>query len=322
MAGKNIHYTLIDSAQLKSFDAKDNDDYVTPKSEPKSWVDDSLLGKTIFSIKNDSILKTKVSITDTLKPPIYFVVKEPISLNEVKQKYVPSIFAKHDLSIKFINPIFKAQHHNNWSFSIFLIGFSMLAMANFYYIKRFNLFAKAFFLQRFTSQLMREDNSQTQRLSIVLSCIYLFSISLLAYKFNEVNNFYKPFNGPVIQFLLTCLAVFSFFVIKILLNYIVGYIFKTEKQVNEYVFNIILINQFLGLGLFFLCFCLFFSISIYTKFLLAFGVVLILGIYLYRIIRGILIGNNNKNISAIYLFLYFCTLEILPLVFIIKLMLG
>jgi hypothetical protein len=322
MAGKNIHYTLIDSAQLKSFDAKDNNDYVRPKPETKSWVDDSLLGKTIFINKQVPIFGTNVSITDTLKPPIYFVVKEPQSINNVIQKYVPSIFAKHDLSIKFINPIFKNQPHNNWSFSIFLIGFSMLAMANFYYIKRFNLFAKAFFLQRFTGQLMREDNSQSQRLSIVLSCIYLFSISLLTYKFNEVNNFYKPLNGPITQFLLTCLAVLTFFVIKISLNYMLGYIFKTEKQVNEYVFNIILINQFLGLGLFFLCFCLYYSISLYTKFLLAFGVVLILGIYLYRIIRGILIGNNNKNISAIYLFLYFCTLEILPLVFIIKLMLG
>lgn len=321
MTAKNIYNYQKDSIITKNFDAKYDDTFITLKTEPKNWVDDSLIGKTIFLVGTEEKSNKIIFVGDTMKAPNYFIFQKEADY-KYKHKYVKSIFLNHSLRSETITPQIKDRKNIDWGLGVFLFGFTLLALANFYYLKRFSLFTKAFFLQRFTSQLMREDNSQTQRLSILLSTLYLISMSLFALKANEISNLFHYNRSPINNFLLVGLALLSFFTMKIVLNYLVGFIFKTEKEISEYIFNIILLNQFLGIALFFLCFIFYYVYSKYSIFLLILGLVLILSIYLYRIIRGIISVNNNKNISTLYLFLYFCTLEILPLIFITKLLLG
>jgi len=322
MFANNNQYNQTDSFSLKTFDAKDDGNFITLKTDVKEWMPDSMLGQMYKYMPVDTNKAKLVKLTDTLKPAKYFIYKEEVNALSSNKSYVKSIFAKHNLHTNFVQPKFKVGLSNDWGLGIFLLSFSLLAIANVYYIKRFNLFTKAFFFQRFTAQLMREDNSQTQRLTIVLSSVYLISVSLFAVRFNDIYQFINPEISHLTQFFLIVVAVLSFFVFKVLLNHVIGIIFRTEKEINEYVFTIVLMNQFLGIALLTLCFLLFYAVTIYSKIILGFGLFLILGIYIYRVIRGIFTTHNNKNISKFYLFLYFCTLEILPLVLITKLMLD
>ena len=233
------------------------DAFITLKTDPKNWIDDSLLGKTIYLAGRERIKSKLIFTGDTLKKPTYFIAPKESS-SEYKHKYVASIFHNHSLKSKSIKPLLRNHKNADWGLGVFLVGFTLLAIANYYYLKRFNLFTKAFFLQRFTSQLMREDNSQTQRLSIILSILYLMAMSLFAIKTNDISHFIQNNYSPLAYFFIIAVGLLSFFTIKIVLNYLVGIIFKAEKEISEYIFNIILLNQFLGIALFFLCFLLYY----------------------------------------------------------------
>jgi hypothetical protein len=322
MALKSIHINEIDSLNLSVFDAKDNQSFITLKDAPKNWVDDSLFGRTIYTETFHIKSEKPISIFDTFKPQPYFIQKVEVIANQKSKKYVPSIFKHHELKCIDQDVIFRKHPHNDWSLPFFLIGFLLLAIANVYYIKRFSLYVKAFFFNRFVSQLMREDNSQTQRLSILLTFIYLFSVSLFIIKMNDLYDFANIEMNHSWQFLSMVFLVFCFFIGKITLNYLVGFIFKTDKEVSEYTFNLILLNQLLGIGMFFLSFMLFYINDHLTQILLYIGLALLAITYLYRIGRGFFSVRTNKHISAVYLFLYFCTLEILPVVFITKVILD
>ena len=323
MALKSIHINDIDSVNLSIYDARDDHSLITLKDAPKNWVEDSLLGKTIypetFHFKEEKL----VSILDTFHSQAYYKPKEVLLVKDATSKrYVPGLFKHHHLKCVDQDVVFRKHPHNDWSLPFFLIGFVLLAIANVYYIKRFSLYVKAFFFSRFVSQLMREDNSQTQRLSIILTSIYLFSVSLFIIKMNDIYDFANVEINHSLQFLSLIMMVFCFFIGKITLNYLVGFIFKTDKEISEYTFNLILLNQFLGIGMFFLSFILFFINDHFTKVFLYTGLALLAATYLYRIGRGIFSVRTNKHISAVYLFLYFCTLEILPVVFITKVILD
>lgn len=322
MALKSIHINEIDSLNLSVFDAQDNQSFITLKDAPKNWVDDSLLGRTIYTETFQLKSEKPISIFDTFKPQPYFIQKVEVAANQKSKKYVPSIFKHHALKCIDQDVVFRKHPHNDWSLPFFLIGFLLLAIANVYYIKRFSLYVKAFFFNRFVSQLMREDNSQTQRLSILLTFIYLFSVSLFIIKMNDLYDFANIEMNHSMQFLTMVFLVFCFFIGKITLNYLVGFIFKTDKEVSEYTFNLILLNQLLGIGMFFLSFMLFYINDHLTQTLLYIGLALLAITYLYRIGRGVFSVRTNKHISAVYLFLYFCTLEILPVVFITKVILD
>jgi hypothetical protein len=48
------------------------------------------------------------------------------------------------------------------------------------------------------------------------------------------------------------------------------------------------------------------------------GIVLITFMYLFRVKRGIQIGISKAKLSYFYLFIYLCTLEILPLAVLVR----
>jgi hypothetical protein len=49
------------------------------------------------------------------------------------------------------------------------------------------------------------------------------------------------------------------------------------------------------------------------------GLFLIIGFLCMRLLRGIVIGMRSNRVSKFYLFLYLCTLEIVPFVILVKL---
>jgi len=98
-------------------------------------------------------------------------------------------------------------------------------------------------------------------------------------------------------------------------NYISGKIFLQDEISSEYNNNISIFNQSLGI--------IIFPITIlitYTKTAEVFiylGIVLFVLIYFLKIIRLFKI-NISKQLNILYLFLYLCTLEIIPILYIVK----
>ena len=163
----------------------------------------------------------------------------------------------------------------------------------------------------------REGNVLEDRTSFSLFGIYILSFSLLIYisikNSNILNNFNStlPSNLQLYMGIFGLLLIISF--IKSLINILFAFIFKTTKQSRDYRLNSFLIDITIGLIILPFVFILVFS---YTTYLLYFTWA-ILGLFsLLKIIKGTIIWLPYSNIFKI--FLYFCTVEIVPMIVLVK----
>jgi hypothetical protein len=97
-------------------------------------------------------------------------------------------------------------------------------------------------------------------------------------------------------------------------------LFNGDYSLREYEFNYGLLLKVAGSGLFPLCLLLAYSKVIPSDFLVLIGLILIVASIAWRWARGWLNAVTNR-ISIVYIILYLCTLEILPAVVLLKVLL-
>jgi len=112
-------------------------------------------------------------------------------------------------------------------------------------------------------------------------------------------------------------VVLLLYPLKSLVLQLVGWIFSDSERISEYIFNVFLINKILGLSLIPIV-VLATYLSSGQEVLLHVGISLVVLFYVYRLFRGYFIGRDNANLSQFYIFLYLCTLEILPLIIVTR----
>jgi hypothetical protein len=136
----------------------------------------------------------------------------------------------------------------------------------------------------------------------------------------QIASFYKidiPGYPAVLFFLALLLVINGYLFTKILLFRLAGSIVMLKEQTEESVFNIKLYYR--ALGLFLLPVVTVHAIIGKTNFITIWVMAgLIVIMYFAIVIRTIYLGNR-KDVSFFYLILYLCTLEILPLLLVFKL---
>jgi hypothetical protein len=138
----------------------------------------------------------------------------------------------------------------------------------------------------------------------------IFSVFLL----QIVSYFPIELNKSDSSLFFICLGItLAYFLIKKLAYKLTGVITETCNETNEYLFNMDSIKRVAGLILFPLVIIgIFFPYS-HPGVIVFTGLFIISALYLRLLQRGILI-LFKKQFSIFYLFLYFCTLEFVPLV--------
>ncbi len=129
------------------------------------------------------------------------------------------------------------------------------------------------------------------------------------------DNFYN------LGFLLICIvgAFFAFLFKHVMVN-AVSYIFSKEQEARRYNFLIIIFNCVLGLFLVPFNFLIAFAKYSDYRSLLAFWMLgLVLIFYIYRALRSASIGIKFLIGSPFHFLLYLCTVEIAPVLFLVKL---
>ena len=202
-------------------------------------------------------------------------------------------------------------HQSTWAFWIILAGFFILTITRYYHEKRLKLFGIAIFKRSAVLQILRESPVHSHRSFIPLLGMYIISITLLIYEAMEI---LSPGSSEGLGSLLLFSGFLGIYIVvfllKILVIWIISIIFKNPSTASEYIQTILIFNLVMGILL--LPFLLVMTFALRDIVLYAsLGIVLILmGL---RFIRGIAIGLSDTNFSLIHLFLYLCTLEILPL---------
>jgi len=98
-----------------------------------------------------------------------------------------------------------------------------------------------------------------------------------------------------------------------------GLLIERSGETEEYLFNMNNYNRITGVGLLPVITLIAFSPFQNIGWLVSTGVFLVVSLYFLLISRGF-ITLLKKQFSIFYLFLYFCTLEFLPLVLLYKIL--
>ena len=231
----------------------------------------------------------------------------------------PSFFQDHSLQVSQTESINKSINNPDW-FSIILItlviGFTYI---KYHYDKIFKQLLNAFLSTNASNQIIREENVMVQRASIILSIIFYLAGGLFLYQLAEYNKWdLMGIQHEFSRFLLFALFLAFVSPLKMIVLKILGFIFESDKLSSSYSFNIFLINNILGLLLIPII-----AVFAYLPFntgssILYIGVTLISLAFIYRLIKGYSIWQSIGHLPALYFILYLCTLEIAPILVLLK----
>jgi len=215
-----------------------------------------------------------------------------------------------------IDPLNKPQYQDQWVFWLIFLGLAILTATRYYHLKRIHLLFASIFKRSAALQMIRESPVYLHQSFIPL--IFIHGISFIVMAHLVMGMFVPDFTGEIKYFTLYLqFAGFYFlaFLAKIIFIYLISLIFKNQETGSEYIQTIMIFN--LALGIILLPLLLLISYT-YPEFFLYVTAGVAVIVVLLRLIRGVAIGLSDTKYSLYHLFLYLCTLEILPLVFAAK----
>jgi hypothetical protein len=248
-------------------------------------------------------------------PKSVFAFQSPDQLSD--KKYT-NIYHGHLLKPSHKYAVLRENVTPDWFFPIILIVLAILAWIRVYYNRFFMQMIQAFMNNNLANQIVRDENIFIQRASVYLSIIFNLIGALLLYLISihydwSLGGIGNGFN----RFLFFLIMVTSAYALKFLVLKTCGWLFEQEREMATYIFHIFLINNLLGIILLpFIC-LLAYNESISGNWLIIPPLVFAGLAFFWRLFRGLQIGVSSSS-SPLYLFLYLCTLEIAPLMVLIR----
>lgn len=269
----------------------------------------------------DSVFRFK-DIEETVPPVVKNTDVLPIMSDTAiaKEQETLQLFTGHELQQVNKHPQPINRESSDWIFITLLFACSAFVWVKVFYNKIFIQISQAFLNNRITNQIVRDENILVQKASVLLTIIFNLVVSLFLYQISVLYDWEHDYVGTGFnRFLIFALGISLIYTVKFLILKIVGHIFLLDKAIAIYIFNIFLINNILGIALLPVLTFISFS-NIYREYGIYLAFILICGAFLYRIVRGCLVGLSYSRFSILYLFLYLCALEIAPLLILYKIL--
>jgi hypothetical protein len=213
----------------------------------------------------------------------------------------------------------RIENNHDWLLVPLLLGILLITLSRALYFRRFFQVFSSVLSSNNMNIMLREGNVLGEILSILLFANYLLMSGLVLFLSVEWTGMQiMPARYPdYFLFAAIILGLILFIFFKVLMIQFTGAVFRTGQESGDYVLNTYLYNYIIGVLIMPLV-----VLAIYPglEWALHASWALAALLYLARIVRGILIGIRNVKFSPILFLLYLCTLEILPLAFVIKLL--
>lgn len=245
------------------------------------------------------------------------IIEPPVIIyREIKQDSFPNFF--RTTYSKPLEPKQKLEDANSWILPFLLICFFFLALLNTLYPKEIMIILNGVFKKGGLKKLEELDNN------IIWRCLLLFLLLFLlvspVFMFQTASYFdwdtaFLPYLSPYFQLLFIGAGLLGF---KILFIGLIGNIFFVQEEAAGYVTGMVVMNSILAAVLIPISLAIKLSPLIYTGYILSGGLIILGVCYLYIVANAMVTGLRSPNLSLFHLFLYFCTLEILPVFVIIK----
>jgi hypothetical protein len=207
-------------------------------------------------------------------------------------------------------------HSPDWFVYLFLGTFVIFVFVKQSAKKYFSLLFQSITSYLASARMFREQNISLVQGSAVMELFYLLVMALFGYQVLHQFGISFPF-PDFFEFLICFGVLFLFFQVKIMIYKLLGFVSGTNTETREYLFNIQNHNKVLGILLWPLVALIAWLPFRNSWIFILTGLLLTAIIYLIYLFRGAKI-IIKKQYSMFYLFLYLCTLEILPLLLLFK----
>lgn len=276
------------------------------------------------------LLSKKAAFTDSLMRATWILPKDSLKthliVDSIEKEYV---FKSLNLQAWYNKYLYLKKKENPYQLGklqpkgeLWVIGFVTFLLITFAILK--NLFSKqlqsiiqSFFSNRVLSNINKEDNLFTSWPFLFLFVQFGFIIGMFLFLVAQYYGLYLVAQGFKF-FVSISILIIVLYALKILILRLLGVIFGVQKAVNEYV-SILYLSYF-NTSLIFIPLVLAFALSPlnYGIYYIAMAFLVIGLVFIFQFIRAGVTILSHYRFSKVYLFLYFCALEICPILILIK----
>ncbi|MDR6784007.1 hypothetical protein ABIE26_002604 [Pedobacter africanus] len=206
---------------------------------------------------------------------------------------------------------------NLWVLGVIALLMVLFASLKISFSKQLQTIVQSFFSNRILNNLNKEDNLFTSWPFLLLFVQFGFTIGMFFYLVTQY--YHMSFADTGFRFYVSIsLLIVVLYVLKIVLLRLLGYLFNVQKAVNEYV-SILYLSYF-NIALMFIPLVIAFALSPlkYGPYYIAISFILLTIVFVFQFIRAGVNILSHYRFSKVYLFLYFCALEICPILILIK----
>lgn len=213
-----------------------------------------------------------------------------------------------------------ARNNPDWLVGVLVIAFFLFATVRLIFNKYLSQLAHATINYSTFTRLFHERYFNLMHASFRLDIIFNMVLALFGYQLLTAYRINFGIPSSFYVYLICLGLVIAYFILKRIAYFLTGVMTESKREVKEYLFSITVYNRILGLFLLPLTAIVAF-VPVYEPELFLFLGLGIIGIfYLLSLRRGAKIFLR-KHFSILYLILYLCTLEFLPLLLIYNLLL-
>lgn len=206
----------------------------------------------------------------------------------------------------------------DWITLTLLSSFILITISKAIFQRKFNLILKAIYNTRNFNALTKEINIFNEFQSLLLFVAYALNFSLLIYFLFRALTHKSLAGANLYDYLVIVFMFLAFNLVKGFVIRLTGVIFKTSGQSLEYLTTNTMFNLVAGIFLLPALIFIFYTGSLELLFI---SLILIVLFYMFRLYKDFFIGISVIKFSKVYLFIYLCILEILPVMLLIKLFL-
>ncbi len=280
------------------------------------------------SSPNDSVYQQ--FLYDSINPPpinekFIFELKEieipesdSASIHVIKE--VPSIFFPYKTQPTIINHRVRQVQQYDWLTLLLILCLGILVWVKYEGGRRISQIFKAVGARHNMNQLFREGDIIGERITPGLMFNYLITFTTLVFLLIRPFDIEIPgAESSFLQFSILAGVIFILWILKLTVIRLSGIVFKTRNDTNEYLITNIIFNLVTGLVALPFVFSAHYSNNDIILWVSAaiFGLGLIM-----KFIRSVFVGLTMQTFPVFYIFLYLCTLEILPLLIMYKLIVS
>lgn len=241
-----------------------------------------------------------------------FVPANPFDIKQrTKVEATPEIIPEEEIIIQ-TNPQVKRELFGRFFFITALILGSILTVFFILFRLSFMKMWRAFLNDNMLSQVQREQGKIANLPYLIMNLLFFSNLALLittAQHYLELSLIASNYWN---NFLLIFGIITGLFLLKHLVLKVISYVFNIEKELRLYAFTITIFSSILGLLLLPLNVCTVYLPEGLTHFMLGLSALVVIGVYIFRSLRGIFIGSRYLSSNLFHFLLYICAVEIAP----------